>query len=569
LEFRWEHGISEEVWRRRGYARYASADELIAIDPGYALISRGRVEWRTKVPGLAILRRPLPGTAGPTPLAELRPDEPLVTKVQYHGHDFDDPDHEHDWDDPFVPCHQGRSGQPRTLPRRKDCDRDHHKHAETAKYIFVPGELVERVSLRADLPWVRGEPFTQEVLDRRRVEQRRAEDALSERVGGNVRGENDRVWLEQVVRREVGLPLWPRRPRGAEETVKLGKVDIDGTTYELTSTLRKARESESMRVDINPLGLEMLPEAERIYLGLEGCIKADAILSAVIREGERASAVSVPSVTLWPRHADFYDSDLRVLAEMGKDVVLVVDADWSAPKNKGAVLAQASQVAHSLAVYGVKQVCVAGPPGPEKGADDYLATPGASLSRFVVIAQRDSGPDRERLQESFRAGQVSFTVAAAVVDTVHRRSNPHDGKARATSEQLAREIRERQPRERPRGGAPPDEVVGEAQRLRRADARQVRRTYAPIRRAGFEVVVPETSYGTPVTTFTVTAGLPGLLGTLGELGVPEYSLPDLRIRRFCEVCGGIIEGARRTSARLHPECSGRRRVQKHRDRRRS
>ena len=77
--------------------------------------------------------------------------------------------------------------------------------------------------------------------------------------------------------------------------------------------------SDEARIDLHPRAARLLPEADRVFLVLEGVLKNDAVLSA----GE--AVFSVPSVTLWDRE------ELRRFAEeflVGKRVFVVPDADW-------------------------------------------------------------------------------------------------------------------------------------------------------------------------------------------------------------------------------------------------
>ena len=53
------------------------------------------------------------------------------------------------------------------------------------------------------------------------------------------------------------------------------------------------------RLDIHRLAVPLLPDAELVFLIIEGCLKGDAVLTAILETGEKATVVSVPSVTLW------------------------------------------------------------------------------------------------------------------------------------------------------------------------------------------------------------------------------------------------------------------------------
>jgi hypothetical protein len=138
------------------------------------------------------------------------------------------------------------------------------------------------------------------------------------------------------------------------------------------------------RLDLHPLALPLFEAAERVFFVIEGCIKADAVLS----QGE--AVFSVPSVTLWdaPELPKFIETYLQ-----GKEVVIVPDADWY--QNR-AVLTQAMLCRSFLRQYGLT-ARVAAPPidGVKdgiKGVDDFLAA-GGSLNDLVVI-EREVEPGR-------------------------------------------------------------------------------------------------------------------------------------------------------------------------------
>lgn len=56
--------------------------------------------------------------------------------------------------------------------------------------------------------------------------------------------------------------------------------------------------SLAKRLDIHPRALKRLAKAEVVYFVIEGCLKADAVLSAIERDDRSESVFSVPSVTL-------------------------------------------------------------------------------------------------------------------------------------------------------------------------------------------------------------------------------------------------------------------------------
>ncbi len=560
--FRRQHGIAEAVWRARGYARYRTDHEGVSdlrqIDANYGAVSYNVLKFRTQRAGLAIPRGALPGTAGPTPLAELRPDEPICMEERWHAHAGGELEHEHDWEYPHVP---GRKSDPGA-----------HSHCDWAKYIFVKGEPIERVSLCADMK-ARGGPFFKLY-----EEQTELEEALSQRIGGDAQGWWDRAVLEE----RLGLEL-PKRPSGNGQRqtgpstlVTLGAVEVDlgsrSAAFQARSVLRKARASETSRIDANPLALGLLGEAERIYFGIEGCIKADAMLSAIRASGERATVVSVPSVTLWPKDAGYYDGDIRTLARLAVDreVAIVVDSDWDDfDKNKGAVLGQAAQLMDRLRRLGVQHTVIA-PPTAEtgrctlhdakssakRGVDDFIAD-GESLAGLKVVDPGSTASLLDELRANYEGG--NFENQARVLHELALRANPRTGVALATSGQLADAIDE-SIRRRPTGAAPAFDEADQARRSRQARERAIRRTFPLLRTSvGLKTRTPPRFPGGPIppTMFILPRRLvpqPEVLGTLGQVGVPMVPEPDFEPRRPCAWCGEPLEGAVRSTARYHPTC---------------
>jgi hypothetical protein len=139
---------------------------------------------------------------------------------------------------------------------------------------------------------------------------------------------------------------------------------------------------------MHPLALERFEEARRVFFIIEGCLKADAVLSA------GGAVFSCPSVTLW----NAPERELKKFADhylRGKQVVIVADADWySNPR----VVEQAMFCRSTLQQYIVEDVHVAAPPvelfrrtkGTEneiKGVDDFLGA-GYGLDDLEVIERR-------------------------------------------------------------------------------------------------------------------------------------------------------------------------------------
>jgi hypothetical protein len=145
-------------------------------------------------------------------------------------------------------------------------------------------------------------------------------------------------------------------------------------------------QERAKRIDVHPLAVPRLdsPDTSRVSFGLEGCLKADALLV----KGE--AVFSVPSVTLWhaPELDAFAERYLR-----GKLVLIVPDADW---RENDLVITQAMMARQHLRRRHGIDAYVAAPPVPENperdaggklkhnGVDDFLAD-GWTVEDLVVV----------------------------------------------------------------------------------------------------------------------------------------------------------------------------------------
>src|SRR5215207_836024 len=139
---------------------------------------------------------------------------------------------------------------------------DVHEHLDAAKYVFAPSE-------RRDDPWVH--------------------EHHSGRSGAYYKKHPDAL--------ERHIDNWHTKNPEAVEWLLEGGVGYGHHKH--TRRVKNRKNNLARRVDIHPMALERLEAAEAVYFGIEGCLKADAILSAIIREGRNESVFSVPSVSLW------------------------------------------------------------------------------------------------------------------------------------------------------------------------------------------------------------------------------------------------------------------------------
>jgi hypothetical protein len=139
------------------------------------------------------------------------------------------------------------------------------------------------------------------------------------------------------------------------------------------------RKSPGKRIDVHPLAWQRLPAAELVYFCIEGKIKADAILTEILRLDLPQSVCSVPSVGQW----DAYELDAFARRDLaGKMVAIICDADGGDNPN---VMTQALLLRGRLreSALGVRAAAIFAPPyanykaDPDlKGGDDHLGSPG-------------------------------------------------------------------------------------------------------------------------------------------------------------------------------------------------
>jgi hypothetical protein len=159
---------------------------------------------------------------------------------------------------------------------------------------------------------------------------------------------------------------------------KVDTICPDGTVQRLADK----NVNYASRLDVHPWAVPMLRESEYVFFGIEGCLKADAILTAILVTGAPASVFSVPAVWLWFNAHElgpFVDRYLR-----DKIVVIVPDADWFHKPSVAEAALYCCQILRGLGV----TARVAAPPVenlPEiKGVDDHLAA-GHTLDDLIVM----------------------------------------------------------------------------------------------------------------------------------------------------------------------------------------
>lgn len=325
------------------YRPYVDLEDVFQADPNYRNLEAGQLAFLERLieqsDGIVMVRHapPLEGISLPPIFAELRPLDAVTTGS--HRHNFVD-SNGRSWNQHTKPFEQLTRGWQKHVLRAEALD-DHigtnnpcdHRHVKLAKYLFPPGK-------QREVPWENHHHKTMHA------------DKL-------------KVHLENH-----------EHPDG-DETIHLRR-EKDPT------------ENRAKRIDVHPWAVKRFAEAKIVYFALEGCLKADAILTEIVRAGEFASVFSVPSVTLWDckEFSPFVQQYVK-----GKTCIIIPDADWQDERKGGAIISQALYCRSALEeLMGRNTVHIAAPPMTlggvnTKGIDDYLHA-GGKLHDLEIIDRR-------------------------------------------------------------------------------------------------------------------------------------------------------------------------------------
>jgi hypothetical protein len=359
---RWfnDHGISPEVRKGRPYIRWTK-DDRGPVRKAYEDLPRGSRGFMSGIAGqsdgLVIVRHAPPGLDLPHVYAEIRPDEPVVTGPgtwHYHPSDpsGDAPEHPKRYRT-YTLEHMRKCGHIERDKKNPDDHRgvnreDVHMHTPRAKYVFPPGP-------KKAIYWYH---------------------------------DHEEKYAGKTDKRDAHVQRYH------------GGVDQSGR-HSHVRMVKDEDQSLARKLDVHPLALPMFETAERVFFVIEGCIKADAILSA----GE--AVFSVPSVTLW--NAD----ELPAFAAkylQGKTVYIVPDSDWA---EKNEVFTQAMYCRTFLRKLGIDALIAAPPPDEsgdkqddKQGVDDFLGA-GGSVDDLIVL---DREPPLVTLELVARADRIARDV---------------------------------------------------------------------------------------------------------------------------------------------------------------
>ena len=325
-----DRGIGHDVASRRGYIVYERG-EIEKVMPYFAVLSpRQQVSVRRKVnevSGLAILRfAVMEGLEKPLP--ELRPDDPIdLSRPSLHWHGIEKPP-KHDIFytklDPQSPsglAHRWKwHVEPKgVMTREKKARRDAgeepgntedvHPKESPGKYHFAPSGKKTEV-------WQHDHALAFKPPEKH-IKLGKYSDELYSNEAWALHISKHHPEIEAAI--ADAFQKWFDDPEA-----KLTLSDVAGL-HTHVSRVKDREKNHAERLDIHPWATERLEAARLVYFGIEGCLKADSILTAILKEDRPESVFSVPSVSLWgaPELPKFVEKRLN-----GKPVVIVPDADW-------------------------------------------------------------------------------------------------------------------------------------------------------------------------------------------------------------------------------------------------
>jgi hypothetical protein len=387
--FRFEHAISPEVWAGRPYIPY-SVDDPGPVREAFRAFAPNQQTWAEnqakKCDGFIMIQHAVPGLGLHDIPPQLRPYEPILKGIKWHYHPSDDPPAS------FVPLKDRKPLDERYRSRAwakalhilRDKDPDDHHGAQVAARLGydTPEKLRELVNDPANAEDLR------EVLREANNEEVHSHDDYAK-------------YLLTIapMKADHNHADYARSRKRAEHVRKYhGGVDVhgwhvhDGNEYAETSFFDlDPRKSPGKRIDIHPLAWERFASAELVYFVMEGKVKADAVLSEILRLDLAASVCSVPSVGQWDA-CELPEFARRDLA--GKLVVIGCDADGG---HNPEVMTQALLLREFLRdpALGLRAVAIFAPPYEAynrnkdlKGKDDHLGPGGRLLGDLEMLGRK-------------------------------------------------------------------------------------------------------------------------------------------------------------------------------------
>ena len=437
-----KRGISEEIRDARPYTRWET-DDLEPVVKAYESLGRTGLDFALRIarqsPGWLIERFPPKGLGLEPIYPEFRPDNAVKTgHRQLHWHGRGDPPA---WLPPSMVL-KGRplrdhltrggvwvkvkDGAVVEVGAGKDPD-DHrgintqaiHFHERWAKYVFpTAGRVDETWSHDHHATW--------------HVHEGHSDQWIAAHVAKE-HGGSEAAWYGQQPHAHAGT-FDVKMARHVDK--RHGGTDVAGE-HEHTERKKDKGLNLARRLDIHPDAMDKIRRAEVVFLSIEGCMKADAILA------KDAAVFSVPSVSLWdcPELETFARTYLN-----GKEIVIVPDADWATNPE---VVSQARLCHATLNRYDVARVHIAaapvvnGSPTRGKGVDDFLGKVGhgqlnelqtvdfylAPATRVAInsLLERCTRADQDRRNRKVLESMAIFAGPSGVLPSSLQMVSPRHG----------------------------------------------------------------------------------------------------------------------------------------------
>jgi hypothetical protein len=378
---RFSHAISEKVWKGRPYVPYTT-DDVEPVREAFKDFAPNQLKWATetiapKCDGVIMIQHKVPGLDLLDIPPQLRPHKPIFKGNKCHYHPSDDPPEGYvptkpNTDKPLDERYCSKAWA-KPLHILRDKDEDDHHGARLAKKLGYkkPDDLRRLVT----------DPACEEDL----------ESVLRE--ANNEMPHCHEDWAKYI------LTITPRKkwvhdhatdPRYKKpEKLKTHLEKWHPGDFPVGEHAHGNKEIDDndpckkpgARIDIHPLAWERFAKAEVIYFCIEGKIKADAILSEILRLEEvgqlqtPASVCSVPSVGQW----EAYELTMFAMRDLARKIVVIVcDADGC---DNPEVMTQALLLENFLEdpSLGLRAVGIFAPPyevfeanDKYKGGDDHL-----------------------------------------------------------------------------------------------------------------------------------------------------------------------------------------------------
>lgn len=376
------HGVSKKLFESRPYIPYSNTPEGIkAINVEYGgNVGNNRLFRRvaSQSDGFLMKRNPVPESPDGPILAEARPNKNVSidpSKRAYKQKIAENARQHADAVKNYTPK------QAVAEQRKKVADLEQRVvEAKRATPKSIMKDAENRLAhAEANLREAKagGDPATAQAAKKERDAAKRGLPKAEQRADDFVPGRDEfnakrnlATAKEKLAAAEADPPAFLETlKKSSERNAVQAKKQFEKT--EVKYIFPKGPEASRLDIHPDPTNVKNFVDGDgRVYWAMEGCIKADSILTSIKKEGETgASVVSNPSVTLWRNTETDWVAKKHL---QGRDVILIPDADGE--KNP-AVRNEARSLQAALITKGVGRVVIAAPPLTKRGGIEAITLP--------------------------------------------------------------------------------------------------------------------------------------------------------------------------------------------------